>query len=111
MKERVLELLEIAKSRNWKPWELQSALRERCESIVSVGDDLSFTIKLNFEIPEWRIEKLKEIGKECKIYPFKRAFRFKSGFVAVEGKFVRLSKDLDIETLEFVLEILFAEQR
>ncbi|MEM0203797.1 MAG: hypothetical protein QXO16_06765 [Archaeoglobaceae archaeon] len=72
---------------------------------------MSFTIKLDFEIPEWRVERLKEVGKEGKIYPFKRAFRFKSGFVAVDGKFVRLSKDLDKETLDFVLEILFAEQR
>ncbi len=68
---------------------------------------MSFTIKLDFEIPEHRIQKLKEIGKECKIYPFKRAFRFKSGFVAVDGKFLRLSKDLDEETLKVVLEILF----
>ncbi|MFN3384783.1 MAG: hypothetical protein ACK401_07805 [Archaeoglobaceae archaeon] len=93
--------------KGWKPWELQSALRERCDKVVSVGDDLSFTIKLDFEIPEHRIQRLKELGKECKIYPFKRAFRFQSGFVAVDGKFLRLSKDIDGKTLNMVLGILF----
>lgn len=100
-------MLEIAKSRSWKPWELQSALREKCESVVSVGDDLSFTLRLEHEVEEWRIEKLKGIGRECKIYPFKKAFRFDHGFVAVNGKFVRLSKDIDKEVLDLVLDILF----
>lgn len=102
-----MELLEIANSRTWKPWELQSALRERCENVISVGDDLSFTVKLEFEIPQQSIEKLKKLGKECKIYPFRNAFRFKRGFVAVNGRFIRLSKDLDWETLREILDILF----
>lgn len=100
-------MYKIANSGDWKPWVLQSVLREKCENVVSVGDDLSFTVKLEFEISESIIEKLREIGRESSIYPFKRAFRFDSGFVAVNGRFIRLSRNLDEKTLVSILNILF----
>ncbi|MDK2796005.1 MAG: hypothetical protein PWQ22_772 [Archaeoglobaceae archaeon] len=99
-----MKLYEIANSKEWKPWELQSALRKEFEGVVAVGDDLSFTLKLQFEIPN---EDLNRIGgKSCRIHPFKNAYRFENGFIAYNGKFLRISRNLDKTLLEKILEIL-----
>lgn len=99
-----MKLYELANSKEWKPWELQSALRREFEGVIAVGDDLSFTIKLDFEIPNEDLNKIG--GKSCSIYPFKNAYRFESGFIAFSGKFLRISRKIDKAILEKTLEAL-----
>ncbi len=104
MEEKIAKLLQLAKSKDWKPWELQSELRKIDENVVSVGDDLSFTVKFGGElhVDENALIKLK--ARKTKIYPFKTAYRFKNGFIAVEGKFLRISRNLDERTLFEILQ-------
>ncbi|MCS7119183.1 MAG: hypothetical protein RMH75_04165 [Archaeoglobaceae archaeon] len=85
---------------------MQSEL-QKIENVIAVGDDLSFTLRLESEIPVEKFEELKRLGKQCKIYPFKKAIRFEKGFLALDGKFLRISRDLDRKVLEEALEILF----
>lgn len=101
----ILRLYEIANSKSWKPWELQSVLRKEFEGVVAVGDDLSFTLKLDFKIPSKDLEKIG--GQKCKIYPFKNAYRFENGFIAFDGNFIRISRNLKREKLEEILNLLF----
>ncbi|MCS7121679.1 MAG: hypothetical protein NZ895_03645 [Archaeoglobaceae archaeon] len=87
---------------------MQSELRREFEKVVAVGDDLSFTLMLDQEIDQ-KFEEIKKFGKECKIYPFKKAVRFEKGFIAVEGKFIRISREIDRELLEKILKIVFSK--
>ncbi len=106
VKEKILAAFRFAKNTEDKPWILQDKLREIFDSVVAVGDDLSFTIKLEktVKIDE---EKILSLGaKKTKIYPFKNAYRFEKGFVAVEGRFLRISRELDEDVLLKVLEAL-----
>ena len=106
VKKRILKLLEISKSKEWKPWELQTELKRIEENVIAVGDDLSFTIKLDREIVVDE-EGLKRLGgRRTKIYPFKRAFRFNKGFIAVEGRFIRVSKEFDPKELIEILRYI-----
>ncbi len=106
VEEKIAKLLQLAKSRDWKPWELQSELRAIDENVVSVGDDLSFTIKFERElhVDENALMKLK--ARKTKIYPFKTAYRFENGFVAVEGRFLRISRNLDEFSLFEILHCI-----
>ena len=102
----ILEAFRIAKNSKDKPWELQNKLRRVLPAVVAVGDDLSFTVKLDREISVDE-EKILAIGaKKTKIYPFRNAYRFERGFVAIEGKFIRISREIDEEILKRVLEAL-----
>ncbi len=79
-------------------------MRREFDGVVAVGDDLSFTLKLDFDLPN---ADLSEIGgKFCRIYPFKIAYRFDKGFVAFSGKFLRISREISREKLEKILEYL-----
>ncbi|MEM0330399.1 MAG: hypothetical protein QXU31_06705 [Archaeoglobaceae archaeon] len=80
-------------------------MRREFEGVVAVGDDLSFTLKLDFKIPTKDLEKLG--GQKCKIYPFKNAYRFKNGFIAFDGNFIRISRNFRREELEKILCFLF----
>ncbi|MBO8181360.1 MAG: hypothetical protein H0Z28_01035 [Archaeoglobus sp.] len=101
--EKIIRLLEIAKNKEWTPWELQTELRKFEKNVVSVGDDLSFTLKLNGKLAVDE-EALTRLGaQKTKIYPFKRAYRFEHGFIAVEDKFIRISRNLKPEELSEIL--------
>ena len=106
VKEKILEAFRIARESNERPWELQDKLRKVFPSVVAVGDDLSFTVKLerNVTVDE---EKILSLGaKKVRIYPFKNAYRFERGFIAVEGKFLRISRDVDEKILREFLDAL-----
>ncbi|RLI82523.1 hypothetical protein DRP07_05065 [Archaeoglobales archaeon] len=104
--EKIIELFRLAKSKDWKPWELQSELRKLCENVVSVGDDLSFTIKFerDLEVDETAIMKLKT--RKTKIYPFKTAYRFNKGYIAVDDRFLRVSREIDEDKLPYILSCI-----
>lgn len=107
LKQTIIDLYETANSRKWKPWELQSRLKDIYSNVIAVGDDLSFTIKLEEELKD---VNLGEIGaQKCKIHPFKNAYRFDRGFVAFEGRFLRVSAELDKKLLLKVLELILPE--
>jgi len=104
MKELILKLHELANEREWKPWELQTEMRNIYEGVVSVGDDLLFTVKLPSEL---RNVDLKSYGgKKVKMHPFKEAWRFDKGFVAFEGKFLRVSREIDKKLLEEIIQLI-----
>ena len=106
-KETLLDLYDVANSKDWKPWELQSRLREICKNVIAVGDDLSFTVKLDKDL---RFADLNNFGgRKCKIHPFKTAWRFSRGFVAFEGKFLRVSREVDKNLLEEILNAILPE--
>ncbi|TDA28546.1 MAG: hypothetical protein DSO00_05660 [Archaeoglobi archaeon] len=70
-----------------------------------MGDDLSFTLKLDFEIPDADLSK---IGfRKCEIRPFKSAYRIGKGFLAFEGNFLRVSPKLEREELLRAISFLF----
>ncbi len=72
-----------------------------------MGDDLSFTLKLDFEVPDADLSK---IGfKKCEIRPFKNAYRIGRGFLAFNGKFLRISPKLTREELLRAISVLFDE--
>ena len=103
MKEIVLKLYEVARSRKWRPWELQDELKKIYPGVVAVGDDLSFTVKLpSVRVDERRILELG--GRPCRIHPFRKAYRFDRGFIAFQSGFLRVSRDIDKSLLEVVLE-------
>ncbi len=104
MKDVILKLYKTAKTKNWKPWELQSELRKIYEGVVAVGDDLSFTIKLEKDLRNVSLN-----GKKCKIYPFKNAYRFDKGYIAFEGRFLRVSRDIDEKLLEKIIDTILPE--
>jgi len=107
LKDLLLELYDTANSKEWRPWELQSRLREIYENVIAVGDDLSFTVKLGKEL---RKAELKSFGgRKCKMHPFKTAWRFSKGFVAFEGKFLRISRELDKKLLSEILDAILPE--
>lgn len=82
-------------------------MKKEFEGVVAVGDDLSFTLKLDFEIPS---ADLAEIGgKKCEIRPFKNAFRFESGFIAFGGRFLRISPKLKREELDKAISLLLGD--
>ena len=105
MKELIKKLYNKAREKDWKPWELQDELKKLCKNIVAVGDDLSFVLKFDQEI----VLNLDEIVKlkGTKIYPYKNAVRFEKGYVAFDGKFLRISKDLDEKRLTKILDLIF----
>ncbi len=106
MKDTILELYRKAKSKDWTPWELQTELKKICDKVIAVGDDLSFTLKLD-EVIE---KDLTEIGgRKCKIYPFRNAYRFDRGYVALDGKFIRISINLDEKLLSKILDFILPE--
>jgi hypothetical protein len=107
LKETLLDLYDIANSKDWKPWELQSRLRESCGNVIAVGDDLSFTVKLDKSLRESDLRSFG--GRKCKIHPFKTAWRFSRGFVAFEGKFLRISRNIDKKLLSEILDAILPE--
>jgi|Deesub1362A_J573_1020465.scaffolds.fasta_scaffold00110_9 hypothetical protein len=104
--EEILEMLRVARVREWRPWELQDELKKISKSttVVAVGDDLSFTLKTENELG---IEsRLNEIGgKITRIYPFKLAYRFDRGFIAIEKNFIRIGREIDEELLKRIFKI------
>jgi len=106
MKQEILRLHEAATKSELRPWELQSVLKEISSSVIAVGDDFSFTVRLDREV-EVEEEKLAALnGRKARIYPFKNAYRFPRGYIAFEGKFLRVSRELDKELLEKILDAL-----
>lgn len=109
MKREILKLHEAARKSELRPWELQSVLKGISSSVIAVGDDLSFTIRLGKKI-EADKEKLAALnGRKVRIYPFKNAYRFSRGYIAFEGSFLRVSRELDRELLEKILDALNIE--
>ncbi len=101
----LLKLFKTAKEFKGTPAELQDKLKKIDDRVVSVGDDLSFVVKLDREI---NIDEIIERfgGKKWKLYPFKKAYRFERGYIAVNGRFLRISRDIDQEILTALQEIL-----
>lgn len=109
MIDKVMQLYYISKNSDKKPWVLQDEMRKIAE-VVSVGDDLSFTVKVDIKkenIKSAEEEALKLGAKLCSIHPFKRAFRFSSGFIAFDEKFLRVSSKIEEDALRKILEALF----
>ncbi len=102
----VIELYRIARNFSGSPAELQSLLKEKCQNVISVGDDLSFVVKLNneIEIDETLIERLN--AKRKRMYPFKNCIVVEKGYVAWDGRFLRISRDIDEKILEKILTSL-----
>jgi hypothetical protein len=107
MKQTILKLYEKANERDWKPWELQSEMRKIYENVVAVGDDLSFTVKLDKELKPITLEQFG--ASKVKLHPFKTAWRFERGFIAFEGKFLRISREIDKKLLGGILEVILPE--
>jgi len=101
--ENILRLLEVANQKDWKPWELQTELRKLEENVIAVGDDLSFTIRLDGEVYVDEKALLDCGARRTRIHPFKKAYRFQKGFIAVEGRFIRVSRDFEPEELMRIL--------
>lgn len=107
IRDTLLRLYEMANERDWKPWELQSEMKKVYEGVVAVGDDLSFTVKLEKEL---RLVDLKRLGgRKVKMHPFKTAWRFDKGFVAFEDRFLRISREIDKNLLIEVLNLILPE--
>ncbi len=85
---------------------MQTELKKICDKVIAVGDDLSFTIKLDKDIEK---DLCKIGGRKCKIYPFKKAYRFDRGYVALDGKFIRISINLDEKLLLKILDFILPE--
>ncbi|WP_202319635.1 hypothetical protein [Archaeoglobus neptunius] len=107
MKEVILKLYDLANIKDWKPWELQTELKKIYEDTIAVGDDLSFTVKLKKDLKPVGLEDFG--GKKCKMHPFRTAWRFDSGFIAFEGKFLRISRKIDKNLLSDILELILPE--
>jgi hypothetical protein len=103
--EEILGLYRLAKSRKWKPWELQTRMKELCENVVAVGDDLSFTLKLSTCVRDVNLD----FGRKCSIHPFRNAYRFDRGFIAFEKNFIRISREIDEELLVKLLKLILPE--
>ncbi len=101
-----MKLYRIAKEFKGNAAELQSLLKEIDDRIVSVGDDLSFVLRFDKEI---KIDErvVKELGgKNWKLYPFRKAYKFERGYIAIDGRFLRISRDVDEEVVAKIEEIL-----
>ncbi len=107
MKDVILRIYDTARMQEWKPWDLQTELRKIYEDVIAVGDDLSFTVKLKEELRRVDLEKFG--GKRVKIHPFKEAYRFERGFIAYEGKFLRVSREIDKKLLSEILDVILPE--
>jgi len=101
----LLKLFKTAKEFKGTPAELQDKLKKIDDRVVSVGDDLSFVVKLDREIDVEDIAR-KFGGREWKLYPFKKAYRFERGYIAVNGRFLRISREIDEKILTAIQEIL-----
>ncbi|WP_457590372.1 hypothetical protein [Geoglobus sp.] len=103
---KILELYRIAKSFSGSPAELQSVLKELCEDVVSVGDDLSFVVRFgnSITVDESLLEELG--GRRRKLYPFRNAWFFEKGYIAWDGRFLRISRELEEEVLKKILASL-----
>lgn len=108
-KELIKKLYRKAKEKDWKPWELQDELRKLCENVVAVGDDLSFVLKFDGKIVVDLDELVKLNGRKTKIYPYKNAVRFDKGYIAFDGRFLRISRDLDEKRLTKILNLIFSQ--
>ncbi len=104
MKELILKLYEKANEKDWRPWELQTEMRKIYENVIAVGDDLSFTLKLEKDIKPLNLEQFG--GDKVKLHPFKTAWRFERGFIAFEGKFLRISREIDKKLLSRILDVI-----
>lgn len=102
----LIELLKIAKVFKGNPAELQDLLKKKCEKVISVGDDLSFVIKLDEDIVIEEKELKALGGRKRKIYPFKFAYQFERGYIAWSGRFIRISREIDEKLLEKILSSL-----
>ncbi|MBE8539083.1 hypothetical protein [Geoglobus acetivorans] len=107
----LLKLLRTAKSFEDSPAELQSELKALCENVISVGDDLSFVVRFENElnINESLVGEFG--GRKKKLYPFRNAWFFDKGYIAWDGRFLRVSRDIDEKILEKILASLNAESR
>ena len=107
MKQTILKLYEKANERDWKPWDLQTELRKIYDKVIAVGDDLSFTVKLEKDVRPTNLEPFG--ASKVKLHPFKTAWRFNRGFIAFEGKFMRISREIDKKLLTEILEVILPE--
>jgi len=107
MKEIILKLYDKANEKEWKPWDLQTELRKIYENVIAVGDDLSFTVKLENDVKAVNLESFG--ANEVKLHPFKTAWRFEKGFIAYEGKFLRISREIDKKLLSKILDAILPE--
>ncbi len=107
MKQIILELYEKANEKDWKPWDLQTELKKIYDGVIAVGDDLSFTVKLDKDVKAVSLEQFG--ASKAKLHPFKTAWRFKRGFIAFEGKFLRISREIDKKLLSEILEFILPE--
>lgn len=102
----ILELYRIARSFSGSPAELQSVLKDVNENVVSVGDDLSFVVRFSGEvsIDERVLESLG--GRKKRLYPFRNAWFFDRGYIAWDGRFLRVSREMDEDVLKKILASL-----
>lgn len=107
MKEVILKLYDKANEKDWKPWDLQTELKKIYENVVAVGDDLSFTVKLENDVKAVNLESFG--ANRVKLHPFKTAWRFERGFIAFEGKFLRISREIDKKLLSKILDVILPE--
>lgn len=102
----ILRLYRIARNFSGTPAELQSILRNECENVVSVGDDLSFVVRLLSDVSVDE-DILKSLGgRKKKMYPFRNAWVFERGYIAWDGRFLRISRDIDEDALKKILASL-----
>ncbi|AIY90091.1 hypothetical protein [Geoglobus acetivorans] len=107
----LLELLRMAKSFDGSPAELQSELRRLSENVVSVGDDLSFVVRFENELNIHEGLMNEFGGRKKRLYPFRNAWFFDKGYIAWDGRFMRVSRDIDEKILEKILASLNAKSR
>ncbi|WP_456369451.1 hypothetical protein [Geoglobus sp.] len=102
----ILRLYRIARKFSGTPAELQSVLRSGCENVVSVGDDLSFVVRFNGDVSVDE-DILKSLGgKKKRMYPFRNAWIFERGYIAWDGRFMRIGRDIDEDVLKKILASL-----
>ncbi len=102
----LMELYKIAREFKGSPAEMQTLLKKIDNRVVSVGDDLSFVLRFDREI---KIDEdvIKALGgKSWKLYPFRRAYKFNRGYIAIDGRFLRISRDVDEKVIAKIQEIL-----
>ncbi len=103
------ELYRIARNFKGSPAELQTLLRQKSRNVVSVGDDLSFVVRLDgtVSIDENILEEMD--GKWKRLYPFRNCYVFERGYIAWDGRFLRVSREIDEKILEKILSSLNIE--
>ncbi len=107
MKDTVMRIYDIAREKDWRPWDLQTELRKVYEGVIAVGDDLSFTLRFEKDLKQVDMEKFG--GRKTRLHPFKNAYRFEKGFIAYEGKFLRISREVDKKLLSEILNAILPE--